>query len=322
MTSVGLVLGAGGVVGQAYHAGALAALERVHGWDPRSASIIVGSSAGSVTATLLRLCVPASDLAAPALGWPVSADGDHVIRAVMPDTDTPLPKPTTRDLLRPWRIPSAALVARTLRRPWAFRPEVAAMTLLPRGSVEIADRAARLDAHMGTHWPDGLWICVARRADGARVVLGRPGSPKATLASAVLASCAIPAYFAPVSIRGVEYFDGGVHSPTNADVLRNADVDLVVVVSPMTASPGRLRGAQAMLRSGPQRRLEHEINRLESSGSRVVRIEPGATARTAMGLRPMAEDRSDRVTRAAYSEVALMDVDIPQTSSNAGCRQD
>ena len=222
MTSVGLVLGAGGVVGQAYHAGALAALEREHGWDPRSATVIVGSSAGSVTATLLRLDVPASDLAAPAFGWPMSTEGDRVMRTIMPDSGDPLPQPTTRDLFRPWRAPSAALIARTVRRPWAFRPEVAAMTLLPRGSVEITDRAARLDAYMGSRWPEGLWICVARRNDGARVVLGRTGSPEATLASAVLASCAIPAYFAPVSIGGVEYFDGGVHSPTNADVLRNA----------------------------------------------------------------------------------------------------
>ena len=248
MTSVGLVLGAGGVVGQAYHAGALCALEREHGWDPRSASIIVGSSAGSVTATLLRLDVPASDLAAQAFGWPVSAEGGRVMRTIMPDTDDPLPQPTTRDLFRPWRAPTAALIARTVRRPWAFRPEVAAMTLLPKGSVEITDRAARLDAYVGPRWPEGLWICVARRTDGARVVLGRAGSPRASLASAVLASCAIPAYFAPLSIGGVEYFDGGVHSPTNADVLRNADLDVIVVVSPMSAAPGHLRGADAMLR--------------------------------------------------------------------------
>jgi NTE family protein len=153
------------------------------------------------------------------------------------------------------------------------------------------------------------------------VVLGRPGSPTATLASAVLASCAIPAYFAPVSIGGVEYFDGGVHSPSNADVLRNADLDVVVVVSPMTAAPGQLKGAEAMLRWAPQRRLEHEVNRLESSGSSVVRIEPGETTRTAMGLRAMAEDRSDRVTRAAYTEVARMNVDLPRTSRHADyCR--
>ncbi len=308
MTSVGLVLGAGGVVGQAYHAGALAALERQHGWDPRSASIIVGSSAGSITATLLRLGVPASDLAAPTFAWRVSADGDRLIRKIMPETDDPLPQPTTRDLFRPWRAPTAALIARTMRRPWAFRPEVAAMTMLPRGSVEITDRAARLDAYVGSWWPEGLWICVARREDGARVVLGREGSPKATLASAVLASCAIPAYFAPVAIGGVEYFDGGVHSPTNADVLRNSDLDVILVVSPMTAAPGHLRGADAMIRWAAQRRLDHEVNRLEASGSRVIRIEPGIAARNAMGLRAMAEDRSDRVVRAAYAEVSGSDL--------------
>ena len=64
MSSVGLVLGAGGVVGQAYHAGVLAVLEHDCGWDPRSADVIVGTSAGSITGTLLRAGVPASELAA------------------------------------------------------------------------------------------------------------------------------------------------------------------------------------------------------------------------------------------------------------------
>ena len=116
----------------------------------------------------------------------------------------------------------------------------------------------------------------------------------------------------------MEYFDGGVHSPTNADVLRNADLDVIVVVSPMSAAPGQLRGADAMIRWTAQRRLDHEVNRLEASGSRVVRIEPGMTARAAMGLRAMAEDRSDRVVRAAYSEVAGLDLDMPHTSTHAG----
>jgi NTE family protein len=62
MTRVGLVLGAGGVVGQAYHAGVLAALEHDLRWDPRSAGIIVGTSAGSITASLLRGGVRAGDL--------------------------------------------------------------------------------------------------------------------------------------------------------------------------------------------------------------------------------------------------------------------
>ena len=62
MKRVGLVLGAGGVVGQAYHSGVLAALEHDLGWDPRTAEVIVGTSAGSITGTLLRLGVSAEDL--------------------------------------------------------------------------------------------------------------------------------------------------------------------------------------------------------------------------------------------------------------------
>ena len=60
-TSIGLVLGAGGVVGQAYQAGVLAALERETSWDPHRAAVIVGTSAGSVTGAALRAGVPATD---------------------------------------------------------------------------------------------------------------------------------------------------------------------------------------------------------------------------------------------------------------------
>src|SRR5690606_36784246 len=90
MTRVGLVLGAGGFVGQAYHAGVLAALEAELGWDPRQASIVVGSSAGSLTGAALRLGVPASDLAASARGAPVSLGGEVVEEgAVGGDGGTP-----------------------------------------------------------------------------------------------------------------------------------------------------------------------------------------------------------------------------------------
>src|SRR5450755_4572197 len=70
--TVGLVLGAGGVVGQAYQAGVLAGLERQAGWDPRDAELIVGTSAGSVTGAALRVGVPATDLAAMAVGRPLA----------------------------------------------------------------------------------------------------------------------------------------------------------------------------------------------------------------------------------------------------------
>src|SRR5688500_669671 len=96
MARTGLVLGAGGIVGQAYHAGVLAALEHDLGCDPRTADVIVGSSAGSVTGTLLRLGVPASDLAAYAVEAPLSVDSEPIIEQLggrEPAPDFPSPSP-------------------------------------------------------------------------------------------------------------------------------------------------------------------------------------------------------------------------------------
>jgi NTE family protein len=302
MSGVGLVLGAGGVVGQAYQAGVLSALECEVGFDPRNAEVIVGTSAGSVTATLLRLGIPASDLAAQALGTPLTDRGKALLDQLLPAAPG-FPPIRPGSLLRPWRPPSPALVARAARRPWAFRPQVAAMTLLPAGEVDLTERARALDSLVGDAWPNGLWICAVRRSDGARVVFGRPGSPRAPLAAAVIASCAIPGYFSPVAIGGVEYFDGGVHSSTNANVLAPRRLATVVVVSPMSSASQYAGSADGPLRWSLHRRLEREAARLEANGTRVIRIEPGPAVRTAMGLRAMAEDRSDRVVQAAYDEV-------------------
>jgi len=300
--SVGLVLGAGGVVGQAYQAGVLAALQREAGWDPRDASVIVGTSAGSVTGAALRVGVPATDLAASLYGVPTSRRGGAILRRILPDDEGPLPTPSLRSLFRPWNLPSPALIARLARRPLAFRLEVAAMTLLPRGDIDISARAQGLDSHIGSRWPDGLRICAVRRTDGARVVFGRDGAPSARLAAAVLASCAIPSYFRPVTIGGVEYVDGGVHSVTNADVLRGEGLDTVVIVSSMSAAHGRANGADGLLRRTVHRRMEREVSRLQAAGTAVIRLEPGSESRQAMGLHAMAEDRSPRVIEAAYEE--------------------
>src|SRR5687767_6494022 len=50
---VGLVLGAGGVMGGAWHVGALDALAQETGWDPGSAEVVIGTSAGSMIGSLL-----------------------------------------------------------------------------------------------------------------------------------------------------------------------------------------------------------------------------------------------------------------------------
>ena len=55
---VGLVLGAGGVIGGAWLTGGLDALARETGWDPATADYVVGTSAGSMIGSLCASGVP------------------------------------------------------------------------------------------------------------------------------------------------------------------------------------------------------------------------------------------------------------------------
>lgn len=65
---VGLVLGAGGVVGASWLIGALDALESETGLAPARADVIVGTSAGSVVGAVSSAGVPPALLAAYASG--------------------------------------------------------------------------------------------------------------------------------------------------------------------------------------------------------------------------------------------------------------
>ena len=55
---VGLVMGAGGVLGGAWLTGALDALAQESDWDPGSAEFVVGTSAGSMIGALTAAGVP------------------------------------------------------------------------------------------------------------------------------------------------------------------------------------------------------------------------------------------------------------------------
>jgi len=270
---VGLVLGAGGATGMAFHAGTLLALSNDFGWDPRDAVAIVGTSAGSVVGTLLRSGLSVDDVASWSASVP-PAPGAESFRAMLEDAER----------IRP----------RIARPRWRRRHPV-----LHGGLVDDQPGLAKLAA-LREGWPDQpLWINAVRRRDLHRVVFGRDFVPN--LGDAVAASCSIPGLFTPVRIGHHTYIDGGVHSPTNADVLRGTDVDTVVVLSPMSARPRALRrSTDHAMRLAHGARLRRECRRLRAAGVDVHIFEPDAATLEAMGRNALDGRRAGGVVRESF----------------------
>jgi NTE family protein len=279
---VGLVLGAGGVMGGAWLTGALEAIARETAWDPGGADRIVGTSAGAMIGGLVAAGLPPWFMVAHSAGERFSGltgvdgrpagEADRSAGAVFrPERRLPSPLPG-----------SLGLALRTLRAPHRHTPAAVLSGWLPRGLIAtepLRDIVRRL---VPGGWVDrpGVWIVACDYATGRRVAFGRPGAPEADLADAVAASCAIPGFYAPVAIGGREYVDGGMYSPSNLDLLRDEELDLVICLNPTSTRdelpPGALgQRLAATLRGASGRRLGREARRVrEATGAQVVLIQP------------------------------------------------
>jgi NTE family protein len=299
MTSVGLVLGAGGVVGGAYHAGALAALEEVTGWDPRRADVIAGTSAGSICAAALRAGLCTGDQFARSTSRELSPAG-RALTGEAAVLELPPRPPFPRGLPLP---ASPQLAATALLPPWSARPFAALAGLLPAGKVDTAPIGDRIRQLFDRDWPEQpLWICALRLRDGARIVFGRDDVCVPDVGTAVEASSAIPGYLQPVSIDGDTFVDGGAHSPTNADLVAGLGLDLVIVVSPMSSPwtalrPSPLIGSRALASWV----LEREVRAIRASGTPVLALEPTAEDLAVMGHNAMDPTKRRSVAEQARS---------------------
>jgi NTE family protein len=298
---IGLVLGAGGSVGLAYHGAVLGALADVTAWDPRTAAIVVGTSAGSISAAMLRGGLPAGDLMRISEGLPLSEEGAQL--AALGRPHRPRAQPGDVLHMRPVADLLGAVHGIAHVRSHSLGALVAA--LLPSGAVPTDAISRGLDALHADGWPsEPLWVCAVRLRDGQRVVFGRPDAPEAPVGQAVAASCAVPTYLRPVSIDGRRYIDGGVRSFVNADLVKDLGLDLVIVSSPMTQAsarqlPGIIRTARRPLRA----LLRVEIAALRRAGVPVVAIEPAPAVVRAMGRNPLDAKPRALVSRAAYGSV-------------------
>ena len=292
----GVVLGAGGVLGAAWTIGALAALEAERGIDPREAQVLVGTSAGSVLAGFLGCGIGVDVLLDHQRGI-VNAEAPDI--SYDPDTDSggalpPLPRP---GIGSPRGVVSSAL------RPWRTTPMGALSAMLPqgRGSLDPVGRLVDAVCPRGA-WAahPQTWIVAMDYDTGRRTAFGRDSAPHSGLRDAVMASCAIPGWYAPVKIGGRRYVDGGACSPTSLDLLAPLELDEVVVLSPMTSldydRPASVAGrVERRFRRLVTKRLVGEVKKVAGTGTRVTLLGPGAEDLAAIGANLMDPRRREQV---------------------------
>jgi NTE family protein len=314
MTRRGVVLGAGGVLGFSWAVGALTALQESEGFDVRDAEVIVGTSAGSVTAALLGCGVTVDVMLRHQQGIP--APGDPVI-SYDEGADGAGPLPPLPSL----GVGSTQLLRHAALHPRTVTPMAALSSMLPVGRATLDPIRAVVETVLqaGESAPGGAasgdaggmdspawaghaatWIVAMDYDSGRRVPFGAPGAPSARLPDAVAASCAIPGWFAPVAIGERRYVDGGMCSTTSLDLLAGLGLDEVYVVAPMASfaydeATGVAARLERRLRRAVTRRLMREAEKVRVGGTHVTMLGPGPEDLAAIGGNMMDPSRRQTV---------------------------
>jgi NTE family protein len=293
------VLGAGGLLGSAWAAGALTVLAERLDRPPGEFDLVLGTSAGAVLGAAVRCGMDVPELLAHHRGTHPADIPDRrpdelpELRTIERESGNgrppvPLPRPGSPRLL------AAAVLA-----PCRMNPLVAASALLPLGRVRMTSlvrMVAVLQSRGGARadgWVPGapLWVVAVDYDSGRRVVFGRAGAPPAPVADAVLASCSIPGWFAPHVIDGRRYVDGGVASATSLGLLARPGapvLDEVYVLAPLASYAydrpvDPVAVLERQVRRLLTRWLDAEVRAVRALGTRVTVLTPGPADLRAMG---------------------------------------
>lgn len=296
-----LVLGAGGVLDEAWMGGVLAGIEDATGFDLRRCEFFVGTSAGSLVAARLaagqRPDRPkATPAAAPPDASPATARApgpravsDRAVRIVRSTgawafaLGSPLAS-AALGLAEPGGAVARAAMLRVMAEP----------TDTP---VRVRRALTRIEAAF-----DGrLRIAAVERRHGRRVVFGQPGSPIATVEQAVEASCAVPWMYTSVRIAGCDYVDGSVWSPTNLDVAPARRDTHVLCLNPIAGLAGP-HPAMRLARETARARMLLESQSLRARGAHVRLLTPDADSVSALARSRRARDPRARALAAGYRQ--------------------
>ncbi|HEX4187764.1 MAG TPA: patatin-like phospholipase family protein [Solirubrobacteraceae bacterium] len=292
-----LVLGGGGILGEAWMSAVLAGFEEAGRLSVRECNCFVGTSAGSIVAASLAAgLAPGSRLgvaAAAVLETREEEPGRRgaALRQVFG---------AAADFAGAAAAPLASLAFATTAGGGAMIRRTLLRRVSP-GRRSLAE-LGRMVEQTGVRWDGRLRIVAVELETGRRVVFGAPGAPEVSVAAAVQASCAIPGVFRPVSAAGRSYVDGGAWSPTNLDIARVQRGDRVLCLNPT----GSLRPAKGSLVGaiGPVSRgiAATEALVLRDRGASVTAINPDAASSAAMGVNLMNPTRRDGVIEAGLAQ--------------------
>ncbi|HEX2126474.1 MAG TPA: patatin-like phospholipase family protein [Thermoleophilaceae bacterium] len=191
---IGLVLGAGGVLGGAWLTGGLNAIAGETEWDPGNAEYIVGTSAGAMMGALLAARVPPWFMVAHSDGRALeglsgpdgrsAAEADRAPGAVF-RLHRGLPR------LDPG---SLRMAAAALANPLRHTPLQMLAGWLPAGLVSTDPLAETVRQAVSGRWVDhpNYWAVACDYQSGRRTPFGRLDMPRVEVGDAVAASCAIP----------------------------------------------------------------------------------------------------------------------------------
>src|SRR3954447_7542747 len=182
-----LVLGGGGILGEAWMLAVLAGIQEVSGFDAREADGFVGTSAGSIVAASLvagadprqRLGRLPEQPSAPLDETEVHGDGSLLRRALELGVSASGAA----------AAPFAGLGLRTSETAGALLRRAALARVSP-GRRSLSRLREELE-RAGAEWDGRLRISAVDLHSGRRVMFGAPGAPRTTVGTAVEASCAI-----------------------------------------------------------------------------------------------------------------------------------
>jgi len=217
-----LVLGSGGMLGAAWIASSLNFLESKNLWKQENDDLRIGTSAGSLIASLLGGGLNPSELIKILSTGRFHNEGSEIN----------LPSVPSREKI-PFGPSDSSYLLRSLLKGRAPHLGILVASLFPEGEQSTSQVEEFVNMVVNNKWSSTTtWIVATEVSSGKRKIFTdksgvNPGQ-------AVAASCAVPALYLPVTINSKKYIDGGAISCHNLDVAVSSGAKNITLLSPIS----------------------------------------------------------------------------------------